>query len=188
MISWRITNTLPTSLTVADLNITLQARGGIDSSIVITDDSYQRSSSLQQLISKKWIIARNQYVQAAVQSSPPPVRTVPSLPPVVPVPVTVPADVSFIKEEIQSLGNRMDLLLKLIKNQPPPTVVVQHVSGGVSPGPVASYQTPEELILPSSIRPDNVIDHLKVHREESSTEDFDEAASALKKLRKASKV
>ena len=201
MMAWRVSNLLNTSLSVEDLGITLQARGGTDSSVTISDESRYSSKSLRNLESAKWVSVTLLNVGAPKMPAWP--FSKPSIPPSAPNPAPInspsgalppipairpaPPDPAMF-EVIKKLESTIAELAAAIRSTPPPsfhpstTTMWPPPDGAMNPFPTTP--SGEAVFMPSSILPKDAKAEIKVQVEEASADDVSDAADALKKMRR----
>jgi len=189
--TYRLINLLATSLRIEDLGVTLQARGGTDSTCVVSADSYNRSSSLREHLRKRWVSVRplNEGAQMPIWPlSKPPTPAPAADPAPVPSP-SFAADDSALRAEVRSLSSRLDEVLGLLR---------AGAGAGAGSAPSPSYaQTPssqrrpdgssvssDPMFIPTRIVPSDADVHISVSEESSAGGNFDESLSALKRARK----
>lgn len=192
ILSYKIFNLLNTSIKIEDLGITLQSRGGQDGVCTISSDSYNRSSSLKDLLNKKWVSA--QPVHTVVTNSHVPTR----------VPQASPPDDSLrdsnavsIQNDIRALNSKFDEMLAAFRTAsqtpapaPAPAPVYIQVpmqTGSYTPGQHQTHissQPDNPIFIPSSIVPKGADVHISSNEESSAVEDFEDSLAALKAARK----
>lgn len=185
---YRITNLLSTSLTIEDLGITLQSRGGQDGTCIISSDSYERSLNLKDLLNRKFISAQ---IHLIITSPSPQIQ---KPPPVFPIPPTL-TDVTSLQDEIRAMNSRFDEVLSVLRTSQAqaqahaesqsnipryvqiPADMRGHVHDQVS-------QSSDPIFIPSSIVPKDANVHINSSEEKSSVAGFDDSLAALKAARK----
>lgn len=179
---YEVSNNLNTSLVIEDIGVFLQARGGTDSSKVITANMHDMSSDLKRMVQLRWV---------TVSSRPAPVRR--------PVPVwplsgfahrpastpspepsshtQVLQDLSSITSSVARLDEALSEVLRLLRSSR------EHLPLNASSATSAISAPQDPIFLPSKIVPDAEV-RMTVSSSESELKSFDESKNALAKLRK----
>lgn len=189
MMLWRVTNLLSTSVSIEDLGITLQARGGEDGSTSITDEAKRSSRSLSLLQNAKWVsvVLHNSSPKMPmwpISKPPPPPAVFPSVavapPPALPViaPPVMPVDPVML-ETIRRLESTIAELASVIRSVP--TSVAVSVPGNPI---VASIPNADPQFIPNNIVPTDVNVEINAKSKETEAPDFDQSASTLKGMRR----
>lgn len=192
MMLWRVTNLLSTSVSIEDLGITLQARGGEDGSTSITDEAKKSSRSLALLQNAKWVSVTPHNASPRMpmwpisKPPPPPAASAPIVvppPPAAPViaPPVMPVDPMML-ETIRRLESTIAELAMAIRSAP---AAVPNSSSEASVVPGSKPSDPQ--FIPSNIVPTDVNVEINAKPEATAAPDFDQSASALKNFRKRGK-
>lgn len=183
MTLYEVSNNLSTSLVIEDIGVTLQARGGVDSSKVITDNMHGMSSDIRKMVQLKWVTVSLRQASArrpmsiwplsglAHQPSRPPtpepaVKAVPALP--------SGPDISSITSCVARLDDAMVEVLRFLR------FGAAHGVGPSAPGAPMIPQDP--IFLPSRMVPEAEV-RMTVSSSETEASSFDESKEALAKLR-----
>jgi hypothetical protein len=186
---YEVSNNLSTSLVVEDIGVSLQARGGLDSSRVITQNMRDSSSDLRKMIQMRWV---------TVSSRPPAMSPVPVWPlsgirtspvdvPAQPAPAAAPPpaavvppvqDVSSLVSSVSHLDGMMSEILSILKRGGAP-------HGLPLPAQSPHFQQPSQdpFFIPSKVVPDAEA-KITVASSETDSKEFDESKKALSKMRK----
>lgn len=190
MMLWRVTNLLSTSVSIEDLGITLQARGGEDGSTSISDEAKNSSRSLALLQNAKWVsvVPHNSSPKMPMWpiSKPPPPPATPTVtaavppPPAVPViaPPVMPMDPMML-ETIRRLESTIAELASVIRSAP---AAVATPPAGIPAVSIPRSEDPQ--FIPSNIVPTDVNVEIHARPEETSVPDFEQSASSLKNMRR----
>lgn len=185
---YEISNNLETSLVIEDIGIFLQARGGSDSSSIITQNMYDSSSDLQKMIKLKRIRVSSRPVPTSKKSFPIwPVSALnikaPNVTPTLPIntPVSPPPvqDISSLKSSVSHLDGVMSEILSLLRSGSIPSVSSDHFRLKESRNSISS----DPIFIPNKIVPDAEA-KISVVTSESDNAGFDKSREALSKLRK----
>ena len=191
----KIENLLNTQLVLEDLGVTLAPRGGVDSVKYIDSMSYERSASAK---------ANSKFIRAIQVNDAPPVKGAklwginkPSVKETPPEPMAPPLKVNIdsspqfkqIANHVEGLDKKVDEVIRMLRlgitigsgNVGIPSVSTRESS--VSAG----YQDPH--FIPTSITPAKVGDsNVQISSQTTEASSLDEAAAALRNLKKSKKV
>jgi len=186
---YEVSNHLGTSLVIEDIGVILQARGGSDSSRVITSNMRDSSSDLKRMLQLRWVsvTSRPVPVKASIPVWPLSVRRVqadPGLPapgpPRAAPPDRAPSppgpDVSVLAHSVAQMDGKMSEILSLLRG-------VQAAGGSLAATEAARAVRADPVFLPSKMVPDAEVS-MKVVSSESDSAGFDESKEALSKLRR----
>lgn len=188
---WRVTNLLSTSVSIEDLGITLQARGGEDSSATISDESRNASRSLKNLVGARWVqlspySSGSQKMPAwpfSKPASPTPEPPPEPTPAIRPPPVAAPDPVML--ETMRKLEATLAELAAAMRHNPtmhiPASTTALFTPSVFTP---SSPAAPEPVFIPETIVPKDAKSEIHVKKDEVSSDSLESSASALKKLRK----
>lgn len=194
MLKHKVENLLNTQLVLEDLGITLAPRGGLDSTKLVDSSSVERSKSIKQ--NAKYIrvtkIVEQPSARPRLWGVNPPKVSDPAPEPVAP-PLQISIDSSpqlkSVVSHVEGLDKKVDEVIRMLRlgitvgsgTVGIPTISTREAST------TAGFEEP--IFLPTSITPAKVGEsnvHVESQTSESST--LDEAAAALKSLKKSKKV
>lgn len=133
MKSWKVTNLLPTSLTVEDIGVTVQAKGGKDSSVIITDLSYLSSSDLRALRASRSVSVTPVSKGPIIWPTMFPPKNLDSIPPSSQPPPSSTESPDSLRNTIKQLEKKVDRLVGILSSPP------------VRPSPNSEDVTPDTI-------------------------------------------
>lgn len=175
--SVRITNLIQSAVFIEDIGVRLAWKG---SSSTVSLDVANRSKSLSIAIKKK------QVSKTIVSNSMPPrvwpfpkekIRKTEE-------PDSRDREISNLRGDIKGLQGQLSAILQAVQDGNSRPIVMQQGAPGAQGQPLVDHDDP--MFIPSQIVPDErtTESRINVKSDEVEVEDFDEAASALKRLRK----
>jgi hypothetical protein len=176
-----VTNRLPSSLTIEDIGVRLDAAGGASSSKLLPEQTFQSSRQIREYERKKWISIEQRVPIPVTPKSPIPVwpfSAAPSHP-------TIPPPAPVESAMLQSILAKLDSMAAALQRAPVSQVIYQ-AAASVPDRAIQTAGKPsdEPIFIPRQIIPDSAEVKLNVQTTEASTEDFDAGLEALKKARK----
>lgn len=173
--SVRITNLIPSAVFIEDIGVRLAWKG---SSSIVSLDVANRSKSLSEAIKKK------QVSKTIVSNSMPP-RVWPlqkEKPKRVVEPDSKDQEISNLRGDINGLKSQLEAILQAVQHGNSRPIVMQQGTGAQI-STLVDHDDP--MFIPEQIVPKQITEsRIKVKSDEVNKGDFDEAAAALKKLRK----
>jgi hypothetical protein len=180
---YEVTNNLNTSLTIEDINVTLQARGGSDSSKIITQNLIE-SEDLRRLKNLRWITITPRpspipvWPLSGLSPAPVPSAPVASNPAPAPAPPSIVASSRpEVPDQISSVMSAVSEILELLKKG------VSHSPSVPSSTQTFSSSSQDPIFIPSKIIPDAEM-KITVASSESDSSSFEDSSEALRRMRK----
>ncbi len=187
MITYEVTNLLPTSLTIEDIGVNLQPAGGTQSSKVLSEHTYKASRHIRSCEQRKWVKV---VVRRAFVPRPIPVWPFSKAPPAPapPPPPSTPAASRPSRSEVVLAGliQKLEILINRVQSAPTSSPAPQQTLLAPARARLAEDVSvaADPLFIPSSIVPTTA--EVRIRVDESTTEkgDFESGTDALRKLRK----
>jgi len=196
---YRIENKLDSNLLLEDVGVTLSPRGGVDSIKIIDENTFLKSRSIKNNINYLSVallpdVRKSASPKPGVVTKKSQVSVTKVTPEVPSRPLNINIDsspvIKNVQNQVDGLDKKVDEVIRMLRlgitiGQPgehlPPVVGTKEAMR--TPG----YADP--LYIPSSITPSEVKDsNVQISSQTSDTSSLDEAAEALKRLKKAKKV
>ncbi len=192
MITYEVTNLLPTSLTIEDIGVNLQPAGGSSSTRVLSEHTYKSSTHIRSCEQRKWVkvVIRKSFDPKPIpvwpfSKAPAPAQSPPPI--VVSAPSHSETVLMGLIHKLEGLVNRAQTVAVApaaapVSSQAPmvdstPTLrVVEKV-----------IEAPEPMFIPSRIVPQNAEVRIRVDESSKDDDEFASGADALRSLRKKDK-